>query len=1011
MKKGFIANFVLILAVFLLLVGYQVPGFAGVTGKIAGTVRDAATGDPLPGVNIILTGTTMGAATDLEGKYFIINVPPGTYSVEASMIGYETLRKTGVLVTTDHTTPVDFSLTQTTITGKEVTVTAEREVVQMDMSASQISSTADEIAKVPLVRDIREYINLQAGIENDMIRGGGLDQTQFMMDGLTVVDNRTNQPVQMVNLSAIKEISIIKGGFNAEYGNVRSGLINIITKDPPQKYSGSIDFRITVPARKHGGPSIFSKDNYWLRPYLDDAVCWTGTNSGAWDEYTQQQYKFFEGWNSVAEKNNSDSNPDNDATPEQLRDLFLWQHRAEGSGALGQKEGKYGNKPDWKADASFGGPVPLIGKYLGNLAFFASYAEDWQMFALPTSRDYFKDSNSMLKFLSRISPSMKLSVEVLYGLTQTVALRLNGDPPGYMKNGSDILWNGEDRIVAGAAMYYPGALNPYKIFRNVYGLSFDHILSPSTFYNIRISQLVVRQRSGDELKERDPKILRYFGNIPVDEQPYGVKTSGGPLLMQDGMYYGAHSAGARDKSNSYAFNLKFDITSQVNKYHQLKAGFTFNYDDIYTYNEKNRWESTWENWVISWRHFPYRMGAYVQDKLEFEGMIANFGVRMDYNQPNSDWFSVEDRYSKYFKAKYKYLLMSEAPKEEAKGHLKLSPRLGISHPISANAKLYFNYGHFYSMPPSYEMYEIRWGKASRSVDRIGNPSAELPKTVAYELGWEYNLRDMFLFHVSGYYKDVSDQMGRIYYTSYDGQVNYSTYENNNYEDIRGFELRIDKRWGRWITGWLNYNYIVNTSGYVGREHYYEDQRMQRIYGLENPYQEVPVARPYARASILITSPSDFGPTMGNVKPLANIRFNTLFHYKSGRYETWDPLETRKLKNNIHWKSTYTFDLRLSKTMRIMGMNMEAFMDINNVFNSNQAWSSRAFASSDDHDRYLESLHLPMYSEQIYKDAGYIAGDDKPGDLRKDKSYINDPNLTYLMNLDPRQIWFGLRMDF
>lgn len=173
--------------------------FAGITGKIAGTVKDANTGEPLPGVNIVVTGTTMGAATALDGHYFIINIPPGTYSVEASMIGYGRIRKSGVMVSVDHTTPIDFDLKVASIVGQEVTVVAQKEIVPMDVSSSHIVAEGKEIAEVPMVTDLGQYIGLQAGIEGNVIRGGGLDQTGFMMDGLSVVDNRTNQPLMMVN--------------------------------------------------------------------------------------------------------------------------------------------------------------------------------------------------------------------------------------------------------------------------------------------------------------------------------------------------------------------------------------------------------------------------------------------------------------------------------------------------------------------------------------------------------------------------------------------------------------------------------------------------------------------------------------------------------------------------------------------------------------------------------------------------------------------------------------------
>jgi len=86
--------------------------FAGNTGKIVGRVVDAEAGEPLVGVNVLVEGTTLGAATDANGEYFIINVPPGTYRVKAMMIGYGTVIKDGVRVIIDHTTQVDFDLSR-----------------------------------------------------------------------------------------------------------------------------------------------------------------------------------------------------------------------------------------------------------------------------------------------------------------------------------------------------------------------------------------------------------------------------------------------------------------------------------------------------------------------------------------------------------------------------------------------------------------------------------------------------------------------------------------------------------------------------------------------------------------------------------------------------------------------------------------------------------------------------------------------------------------------------------
>jgi len=988
---------------------------AAITGKIAGIITDAETGEPLPGVNVLLEGTQQGAATDEDGHYFIINIEPGTYSVRASMIGYAQVTKTEVLVSTDHTTPVDFELQPEAIAGEAITIEAEREIIPMDVSASQLVSESEEIAAVPTVTDINEYINMQVGIENMTIRGGGQDQTEFMMDGLMVVDNRTNSPMMMVNLSAVKELNIIKGGFNAEYGNVRSGLINVITKEgSPTAYHGSLDLRLSPAHRKHMGLSILDPNNYYLRPYLDPAVCWEGTNNGAWDESMQLQYPEFKGWNAIAEERNADDIAENDVTPQEARDLFLWRHGLPGSNALmpdnytdltgrSSHELQYGNKPDWLGDASFGGPVPFIGQALGDLSFFASYRTNWETFGLPSARDYYKESNGQLKFTSRLNPSMKLTVEGLYGETNAIA--------GSESGGEGILYS-KGKGIPDNNLYLPWTHEPVDIYRNMIGLSFDHVLTPSTFYNVRISHVRVTNTDYGFNEYRDRTTLRYFGSTPVDEVPYG----GWWLSIPEGvgMMHPAHIYEMNlDNSQVNTLNAKFDLTSQVNRYNQIKTGLLINYDDISWDEEQIAYGQEHHNYHNVWTHYPLRAGAYVQDKLEFEGMIANFGLRLDYNNPNCDWFTV-DRYSKYFRKEYKDEFTQVTPQERAKGHLKISPRLGISHPISTNTKLYFNYGHFYSMAPTADMYHIDYGQPGRlgGIEFIGNPSAELPKTVAYELGLDYNVADLFLLHLAGYYKDVTDQTGTISYQDFDGLVNYGTVENNNYEDIRGFELRIDKRWGKWITGWVNYNYMVTTSGYIGREYYYEDIRQQRIYGLQNPYQERPLARPILRVNVNFRTPDNWGPTLAGRQLLSNLSISPLFYWKSGDYETWDPLNTYELQDNLHWKASYYLDLRLSKRVRFRGHGyLTLFADFNNVLNT-KVLNSMAFQDNNDRTDYFRSLHLPMYEGEEYQSEGLVPGNDKPGDLRSDdKPYINDPNRGPFMFLNPRSVFFGLKLDF
>ncbi len=990
---------------------------AATTGKISGKVTDASSGEPLAGVNVIISGTSMGGATDVDGDYFIINVPPGNYTVEARMIGYTILAMSEVNVSVDRTITVDFSLQQTVLEGQEVTVVAEREIVPMDVSASHVVASAEEMTEVPFIQDISEYLTLQAGFsvddqERDLIRGGGMDQTEFMMDGLMVVDNRTNQPIMMVNLSAVQEVSIIKGGFNAEYGNVRSGLINVVTREGGEEYFGSVDFRYSPAHYKHEGYNIFDPRNYELRPFLDPDVCWVGVEAGPWSDSLKNENVDFGGWNAFAVGTN--------LTAEQWRDVFIWQHRSEaydawnvpGADDLLAKYGSsladyeaatgrsnhehpYGDKPDWNLDVSLGGPVPFIGKYLGNLSFFASSRINKEAFRFPTARDYFQEQSTQVKLTSRISGSMKLSLEGLYGATSAVQGTTNGGNNDFSRSS-----------------YWTAGNSLWDQYSSMIGLSFDHVLSPSTFYNVRISavQSAVVQDGWESHALRDTTALFTIGTERLDETPYDYYK---PLesIIGTGHTIGGEGSDRKDHSSVNTLNVKFDLTSQVDKYNQVKTGFEFNYDDLNTNEEfdvpvqPDRANST------VWSHFPYRLGAYVQDKIEFEGMIANLGLRLDYNNPNCDWYTV-DRYSDYFKAAYALVFQSDAPKEPAKGQVKLSPRLGVSHPISENAKLYFNYGHFYSMPSSNDMYRIGYGRiGSVGITGIGNPSADLEKTVAYELGVEYNIGNMFLLHAAGYYKDISDQTGRVRFENYNGTISYETFKNKNYEDIRGFEFRLEKRWGDWVTGWINYDYMVTCSGDTGRATYYDDPYQNMEAGFQDPNVDRPLSRPSFRANVTLRTPNDLGPAIGSIHPLGDISVSVLVTWRAGSYITWDPQNLLIYENNLQWKGQRYLDLRINKRMRVGRFGFEIFADINNVLNSKYI-SNNAFKDEEDRDAYKESLHLPMYEGAGYRELGLIAGDDKLGDIKSDdKPYINMPAIGFRTYMNPRNVTLGIRVNF
>jgi hypothetical protein len=161
------------------------------TGKITGTVTDARTGDPLVAANIVVEGTPLGAASDLDGDFVILGVRPGTHALRVSMLGYAPQRVVDVRVSIDLTTTVNVALTETVIEGEEVIVIAERPVVKPDQAASTANISIAEVENLP-VTQVSNIVSLQAGVQGLTIRGGGSDQTDFVLNGLSLRDERND---------------------------------------------------------------------------------------------------------------------------------------------------------------------------------------------------------------------------------------------------------------------------------------------------------------------------------------------------------------------------------------------------------------------------------------------------------------------------------------------------------------------------------------------------------------------------------------------------------------------------------------------------------------------------------------------------------------------------------------------------------------------------------------------------------------------------------------------------
>lgn len=207
------------------------------TGKIRGVVTDKVSGETIIGANVVIAGTTRGSATNIDGEYIIIGLSPGKYSLEISYLGYQKVTISDVLVRIDLTTTTDIALQEETFQGEEITVVAERALIQKDVTASLASVGREQIQAIP-VESLAEVIGLQAGVVDGHFRGGRSGEVGYWVDGIPVTDVFNGGVGQNIENNSVQEVQVVTGAFAAEYGQAMSGIVNIVTRDGSNEFSG-----------------------------------------------------------------------------------------------------------------------------------------------------------------------------------------------------------------------------------------------------------------------------------------------------------------------------------------------------------------------------------------------------------------------------------------------------------------------------------------------------------------------------------------------------------------------------------------------------------------------------------------------------------------------------------------------------------------------------------------------------------------------------------------------------
>jgi outer membrane receptor protein involved in Fe transport len=736
----------LVIIIFLILIAFPSFIFSGTTGKISGRVVDRETGEPLIGTNIILESTYLGAASDQNGNYVILNIPPGRYTVIARMMGYEVKKVENVKVSIDLTTQINFELSSQVLdSGGEVVVIAERPLIQRDLTNTIGTTSAEQIGELP-VEEINDVIEMEAGIVRDAtgaihIRGGRSTEVAYLVDGVPVTDPFAGGSSIDVENQGIQELQVISGTFNAEYGQAQSGIINIVTKEGGSKYQGTISGYLGSHASRN--ENLFMNiDN--LNPSNIQNL--QGSFSGP-VPFTNNKLTFLTSFRFVG--NNGFLYGQRRVRVEDTDEVRLFQaqvdrgeilyERGESTGAL--------NIPDSLTTGD--------GKYIP--------LNPLDSFSFQTRLAY------------QVLPNLKLSYTLFRDYSTG---SLYNDAYRYAPDGVASLWKWG--------------------FNQTF--SATHTLSSKSFYVLNISNF---SKKTESYLYENPLDTRYFGQVFSS----GGFNFGGTENEQSFVKNNSIIAKFDFTNQVDHINLikaGFEVKRHDIQYLSFRPIIREDYDsNLGQFVVVKRYIPELDNPANNkYRFKPIEAALYLQDKLEVMEIVLNVGLRFDYLDPRAD---VPDNLRAIIEGGR--LSSKFVPAKKKK---QWSPRIGLSFPISDQGAIHLAYGHFFQVPPYSYLFDNATFKLSvddRIGGIVGNADLEPERTVAYELGLQQQLAENTGLRVTVYYKNIRNLLGMELVSTANYRV-YAHYINQDFGNTRGVIVALDQRQFGPFSATVDYTYQV-----------------------------------------------------------------------------------------------------------------------------------------------------------------------------------------------------------
>lgn len=955
------------------------------TGSISGVITDKENGETLPGVNVIIRGTSFGASTDLDGRYTIRNIRPGEYSIEISYIGFERLLFTGIRVVAGETTELNAEIVPTTYTSdEEIVVIGAAPIFDVEKSKSSTLMSRQQIEAAP-VRKIDDVVGMQAGVVKDptgiYIKGGRAYETGFVVDGVSAQDPLAGTGFGLdLGANAFSEVEVTTGGVGAEYGDVTSGVVSVRTRDGSDQLEGSFTHK-----RDHFGQDTDRSSNFYSDIY----------------EFTL-------------------------GGPEPL------------TGALLPFAGL--NIPG-KIYFYFTGQLSLSNEFTKNAAD--------QVRSSIVSTDFFSPRqdnrwNGMMKLTYRIKPGMRLEGAFQRSLTvnqNTRMLQITGADvqirPGYQFPFQEDL----DKA------------NTYSHDSNLSYLKWTQTIDQTSFYELQLSRLFTRLRADANGLDWRPEIVegeydpRSIVTFPAREFPgtdgFTYVLPGPGFFNNGGVATLWHDHFAEEITFKGSYNKFF-----AGRTNQLTVGFDAKFNDYQWIDITRPWigapievapgEFSETNRVgdrfDAWRVKPRRGAVYVNDKIRYNGLIADIGARFEYWAPGKyvddlvenpaapipDFIREEYRDSSYelFGLRYKFRIL---------------PKVSVSFPVRENQVLFFNYGHSTRIPHPTFVYSSLdpFYQNQASFADLGNPNLNPEVDISYEIGFRYQVTTNDALNLTAFWSDkydfvttqqirVNDPTGR--------PVNRSFRINGDFARSRGLEATYLKRYKDWAQGQLAVTYS-RAEGLSSTN----NDNLQAISGQQviGSNVETPLAwdRPWDIKGNIILTYDRTNPMFG-FAPLNQMRLFLSAVWRSGiRYtpqefvgfsrnpitgeEDWRPLYEQVQDPELRFSETgpswFYMDLNFEKWFEIAGVELSAYLEVSNLLNNrNSAIVNPVTGEQYRTDYPLSAAEL----EQLRSDRSY----DLPNSARDPRyqdprdggipSYLNPANF-----LQPRQYVFGISVNF